>query len=81
MARFGLVLSRAIMLTCVSALTVVITQAQSASVGDDNSTPIEGIGHDYLHTLSETVNPLTALSAYEFNCRQRKGGESRYLSR
>jgi RHS repeat-associated protein len=31
--------------------------AQILAVGDDTSTPIEGIGHDYIKTLSETVNP------------------------
>src|SRR3984885_9448082 len=31
--------------------------AQSLTVGDDTSTPVEGVGHDYIHFLSETVNP------------------------
>ena len=32
-------------------------RAQSVTVGDDVSTPNEGVGHDYIHLLSETVNP------------------------
>ena len=31
--------------------------AQILSVGDDTSTPIPGVGHDYIRLLSETVNP------------------------
>src|SRR6185437_13008580 len=27
------------------------------TLGDDTSTPVEGAGHDYIHMLSETVNP------------------------
>jgi hypothetical protein len=32
-------------------------QAQITNVTDDTSTPIPGAGHDYIHLLSETVNP------------------------
>jgi len=31
--------------------------AQTANVDDTTSTPTEGVGHDYIHLLSETVNP------------------------
>jgi RHS repeat-associated protein len=31
--------------------------AQLINVADDTSTPIPGVGHDYIHMLSETVNP------------------------
>src|SRR5215469_2288956 len=30
---------------------------QIANVDDTTSTPAEGVGHDYIHLLSETVNP------------------------
>jgi hypothetical protein len=33
------------------------THAQITTVGDDTSAPIPGAGHDYIHMLSETVNP------------------------
>src|ERR1700691_5365225 len=31
--------------------------AQNVSLGDDVSRPIPGVGHDYVHGLSETVDP------------------------
>jgi len=31
--------------------------AQITNITDDTSTPIPGVGHDYIHLLSETVNP------------------------
>jgi RHS repeat-associated protein len=31
--------------------------AQTANVDNTTSTPTEGVGHDYIHLLSETVNP------------------------
>ena len=33
------------------------TQAQITTVDSTPSTPVEGAGHDYIHFLSETVNP------------------------
>jgi hypothetical protein len=35
------------------------SQAQITNVTNDTATPIEGAGHDYIHMLSETVNPAT----------------------
>jgi RHS repeat-associated protein len=32
-------------------------RGQVTSIGDDTSTPIPGVGHDYIHMLDETVNP------------------------
>ena len=32
-------------------------QAQVTTINDTTSTPIPGAGHDYIHLLSETVNP------------------------
>jgi YD repeat-containing protein len=38
-------------------LVVAAAPAQITNVTDDTSTPIPGVGHDYIHLLSETVNP------------------------
>jgi hypothetical protein len=44
--------------TIFSFLMVVFSaQAQITNVKDDTSTPTPGVGHDYIHLLSETVNP------------------------
>ncbi len=34
-----------------------LCRAQLTNVMDDQSTPIPGAGHDYIHLLTETVNP------------------------
>jgi hypothetical protein len=34
-----------------------VARAQITNVGNTTSTPIPGAGHDYIHMLSETVNP------------------------
>ena len=49
-------------LVCLFSFTFVLllasaSLAQILSVGDDTSTPIPGVGHDYIRLLSETVNP------------------------
>jgi RHS repeat-associated protein len=38
-------------------LITSVAQGQITSVGDTTSTPIPGVGHDYIKMLSETVNP------------------------
>lgn len=38
-------------------LCSIQSRAQIAVVDDTTSTPIPGVGHDYIHMLSETVNP------------------------
>lgn len=38
-------------------LFVSTGHAQINNVGDDTSTPIEGVGHDYIKMLAETVSP------------------------
>jgi hypothetical protein len=38
-------------------LTVSASRAQIANVTDSTSTPVPGLGHDYIHMLAETVNP------------------------
>lgn len=42
-----------------SLVVVLVTalHAQIASIDDTTSAPIQGAGHDYIHLLSETVNP------------------------
>jgi YD repeat-containing protein len=37
--------------------TAQSSKAQATSVADDTAPPIPGAGHDYIHLLSETVNP------------------------
>jgi hypothetical protein len=44
-------------LIILASLTVVSARAQITNVTNDQSTPIPGAGHDYIHLLSETVNP------------------------
>jgi RHS repeat-associated protein len=39
------------------ALFVPASQGQITQINDTTSVPIEGAGHDYVHLLSETVNP------------------------
>ena len=58
MARFVYVsLLRCLAVCLLAVLAVVPAHAQVTKVSDDVSTPIEGAGHDYIHELSETVNP------------------------
>jgi RHS repeat-associated protein len=47
---------RFVMMICVPLLLVCAVQAQILNVGDDTANPMPG-GHDYIHLLSETVNP------------------------
>jgi hypothetical protein len=42
-------------LACLYSFTAL--NAQSLSAGSDVARPIPGAGHDYIHMLSETVNP------------------------
>ena len=39
------------------ALIAPVADAQITNVTNDQSTPIPGAGHDYIHSLTETVNP------------------------
>jgi RHS repeat-associated protein len=50
-------LLRLLSITCLLFLSCSVGQAQVTHVGDDTSTPIPGVGHDYIHLLNETVNP------------------------
>jgi hypothetical protein len=38
-------------------LLALSAQAQITQIDDSSSTPLPGAGHDYMHMLSETVNP------------------------
>lgn len=38
-------------------MPVSLAFGQITNVTDDQSTPIPGAGHDYIHMLTETVNP------------------------
>jgi RHS repeat-associated protein len=42
-------------------------RAQITNVTNDTSTPIEGAGHDYIHMLSETVNPASGSVSLRIN--------------
>jgi RHS repeat-associated protein len=50
----------ALLFTFISiSLLIPASRAQVTNVTNDTSTPVEGAGHDYIHLLSETVNPAT----------------------
>src|SRR5205807_1984436 len=42
---------------CFLCLTASVGRGQITNVTNDQSTPIQGAGHDYIKMLSETVNP------------------------
>src|ERR1700687_2718403 len=50
-------ISKSLLLGLVFSLTVSVTCSQITNVTNDQSTPIPGVGHDYIKLLSETVNP------------------------
>jgi RHS repeat-associated protein len=52
-----LALPKFFLLTLLIGLYASSAPAQIANVTNDQSTPIPGAGHDYIHLLSETVNP------------------------
>jgi len=45
--------------TCMFLVANPAARGQLANVDDATSTPIEGVGHDYIKALSETVNPAS----------------------
>jgi hypothetical protein len=49
--------SRPLILVIICFFTLSSARGQVLAVGDDTSTPIEGVGHNYIKMLSETVNP------------------------
>lgn len=50
--------SRGVVLLVLSVMfSACIAQAQITDVTDDQATPTPGVGHDYIHLLTETVNP------------------------
>lgn len=54
-------------------LFVIDCKAQVANVDDTTSTPIEGAGHDYIHQLSETVNPANGSMSLRIQVPMPKG--------
>lgn len=44
-------------LLCIALGLGLHASAQVTNIGDTTSTPVPGAGHDYIHLLSETVNP------------------------
>src|SRR5437016_1641594 len=50
-------LSKSLAVVFVLSLSVSASRSQINNVRDTTSTPIPGAGHDYVHLLSETVNP------------------------
>ncbi len=56
-SRNTLRLVQMLLLTFAIAVLVPPARGQIATVDDTTSTPIPGAGHDYIHLLSETVNP------------------------
>src|SRR6185437_4494149 len=59
MARFRIcvAVARVSLVACLLLFICAVAHAQISTVTEDTSTPIEGAGHDYIHLLSETVNP------------------------
>jgi len=59
MDRFVGVLYVSRLLAIAALVSVLLSpaRAQILAVGDDTSTPIEGVGHDYIKLLSEIVSP------------------------
>jgi RHS repeat-associated protein len=58
---------RLALLAFVFALFSLPTFAQVASVADDTAAPVPGAGHDYIHLLSETVNPANGTLSLNIN--------------
>jgi hypothetical protein len=54
-----------------AAIFTSAAQAQIISVGDDTATPAPGVGHDYIHLLSETVNPANGSVSWRIESRGR----------
>jgi hypothetical protein len=46
-----------ILIVCGASVSSPLASAQTTSIGNDVARPIPGAGHDYVHLLSETVNP------------------------
>lgn len=47
--------------------TTSTASAQITAVDDTTATPIPGVGHDYIHLLSETVNPASGSISLRIN--------------
>ena len=49
------------------ALAVIYANAQVTNITGDQAPPVEGVGHDYIHALNETVNPVTGALSIRIN--------------
>lgn len=70
---FNLFPFRAFVLTSLFVVTASLLQAQITSITDSTTTPIEGAGHDYIHLLSETVNPANGSLSFRLEVPIPKG--------
>src|SRR5260370_25888333 len=66
-------LKRLLIAACVALLLSSLGYAQVANVNDVTSTPIPGAGHDYIHLLSETVNPANGSVSLRIQLPMAKG--------
>jgi len=75
MARFEVMLpsARALLVTSIAILLLSTAHAQITNVTDVTSTPIPGAGHDYIHLLSETVNPANGSVSLRIQLPMAKG--------
>ena len=66
---------RCFLLTCLFFLFfAALSFAQTANVDNTTSTPTEGVGHDYIHLLSETVSPANGSVSLRIEPPPRKAG-------
>ncbi len=56
-----------LLFACVLLLPSLAARCQLTNVGDTTATPIPGAGHDYIHLLSETVNPANGSVSLRIN--------------
>ncbi len=60
-------LSKSLVLGFILSLIVSASRPQITNVTNDQSTPIPGAGHDYIHMLDETVNPANGSVSLRLN--------------
>jgi RHS repeat-associated protein len=58
---------RVLALVCFLCACTALSIGQVTTVDDTTSTPIPGAGHDYIHLLSETVNPANGSVSLRIN--------------
>jgi hypothetical protein len=57
--RSGILTLRPLLLVTLLLVSTCAIQAQVTNVTSDQQTPTQGVGHDYIRLLSETVDPST----------------------